>query len=179
MQFHPAFAAEYAAESKRLTSKYTAPLYLSVGEPPVDEDPRTADAFAWTVNQGRFPVTFNSRKFGPRANPRKTVRELDEMAHNFKSVELKPVDALTHEYGHVLVNHLSARQQRAFGEDLRNYLRQSAYTARTERQFFSALSQYGISDPWEAMAEAFVLFDRGADHPAARIAAKHLGKFKR
>ncbi len=176
MQFHPAFAAEYAAEAKRLTSRYTAPLHLSVEPPPVWEDPRTGDAFAWTINQGRFPVAFNSRKFGPTANPAQTRRELADMSQGTKSVERKDTDALTHEYGHVLVNHLSAREQNAFARDLALYLRPYV---RSKRHLFAALSQYGVSDPWEAMAEAFVLFDRGVDHPAARIAERHLGKFRR
>lgn len=176
MQFHPSFAAEFAAEAKRLGDEYSAPLYLSVEPPPVEDDPRTADAFAWTKNQGRFPVAFNAWKFGPYADPAATRAELAETTKHHYSVERKDTDALVHEYGHVLSDQLPRRMQLAFAHDLQQYLRPYA---TSERRLFSALSKYGVSDPWEAMAEAFVLMDRGAGHPAARIAEKHLGKFRR
>lgn len=179
MDIHPAFAAEFAAEAKRLRDKYTAPLNLSVAMPPYGADPETFDAFAWTMKRGDYPVTLNARWFGPFANPAKTRAEFAKMTVEDRSVERAITDTLTHEYGHVLSDHLHSWQWMSFAEELQRYLRRSVETAHTERQLFAALSQYGLSSATEASAESFVLMDRGADHPAARIAEKYLGKFRR
>jgi hypothetical protein len=180
MQLHPAFQAEIGAEAKRLTSKYSVPLHVDVVNPPVSEDPRTVHAFAWADQRDKrhgYPVEFNARKFGPRANPDRTRAELAATAAKpHYSLERRIPDILTHEYGHVLTYHLSFRQQALFFRDLARYLRSEA---TSERHLYAALSEYGVSDEYEAAAEAFVLFDRGADHPAARIAEKYLGKFVR
>lgn len=173
---HPAFAAEFSAEAARLRDKYTAPLHLSVDVPPPGASPEIVDAFAWTINKGNYPVTLNTYKFGPYANPAKTRLELAEMAKDNRSVELSVPDVLTHEYGHVLTDYLPMHKWYAFAKELQHYLRANSWS---DRQLASALSLYALSSATEATAEAFVLMDRGADHPAAYIAEKYLGKFRK
>ena len=173
---HPAYRAAFGAEAERLQREYRAPLHISVGNADARE-PRTGEAFAWTDGGTRgFPITVNARFFGPYGDVTEARKRMADMMQGTRAVERKPADIVTHEYGHVLVDHLHIWTQNQFGHELKNYLRPYA---DTERRLFSALSQYGVSDPWEAMAEAFVLMDRGADHPAAYIAEKFLGKFRR